>query len=110
MINIEKQLILVRTAYLKITNPLYIKQFRLKLAVACFYDKKWYEAHLHRIDVLSSMIEHAMTENNPRRASCYLCLLYNEINQLVEKVDIDYKKPVSSGGKTKNIRSTKAYK
>ncbi len=110
MINTEKQLILVRTAYLKIINCLYEKQFRMKLAVVCSYNNKWYEAKLHRIDILSSVLEHTMTENNPHRAVHYLCLLYHEINQLIDKAETDYKSPAVSKNKTGTVLHTKKRK
>lgn len=91
MIDKETQLILVRKAYLKIIDILYTKQFRAELTVSYSCNEKWYKSHLHRIDVISVTIEHAIMENNPRRAMRYICLLNYSVNQLIEKVNSDYK-------------------
>ena len=88
--NTEKQLILLRNAYLKTISILYTQQFRIKLTLVCSCDKKWYELHLHRIDVLSSAIEHTIMENNPRRVIRYLCLLHCSVKELVQKTETDY--------------------
>ncbi len=90
--NTEKQILLLRAAYLKKIRVLYTQKFRMKLIVVCSQDKKWYELHLHNIDVISSIIEHTIMENNPRRTMRYLYLLSISIKELIQKTEIDYAK------------------
>lgn len=91
--NISEQLEIVQTIFKKQIFVVYQREFFLKLIAVMREDSqnsKWFKEQLSKIDGLSELIETSIMSSNPRRASKYLLVLNNTINQLGRRVDSVY--------------------
>ena len=87
---ISEQLAVIQQIFKRRLSDIYQHDFFLRLAAVNITDKKWFENQLMQIDLLSALVETSIMSSNPRRALQYVCILYNAISQLEERVKMVY--------------------
>lgn len=90
--SMDKQVILLRRYYLTEIDRIYEHRFQMRLMAVFMFDQNRFTNKLKSIETVSSIIERACVDCNPKRMMRYIIVLKEAIDDLVEKTDRDYKK------------------
>ena len=88
--DIEKQIFALRNGYLEEMKRVYDKKLQMRLMAVIAFNRHQYERNLKTIEVISSIIEGAVTDCNPKRMLRYIVMLHEVIDNLVSQIDADY--------------------
>lgn len=88
--NVDDQVFMLRKLYLDEIDRIYGQKFQMRLMSVMIFDQNRYSNSLKTIEVISSIIERACVDCNPKRMLKYLVILKSVIDDLFEKTDKDY--------------------
>lgn len=88
----DEQVLALRNKYLEEVGRVYDSELQMKLMSVMFFNKSQYEQNLKSIEVISSIIEGAVSDRNPKRLLRYVVMLRKVIEHLVFEIDKDYKR------------------
>lgn len=90
--SMDNQVMLLRQYYLTEIDRIYEHRFQMRLMAVLLFDQNRFTNKLNSIETISSIIERACVDCNPKRMMKYIIVLKEVIDDLVEKTDKDYKK------------------
>lgn len=88
----DEQVLALRNKYLEEVEKVYDSGLQMKLMSVMVFNKSQYEQKLKSIEVISSIIEGAVSDRNPKRLLRYIVMLRKVIERLVLEIDKDYKR------------------
>ena len=88
--NVNDQVLMLRKHYIKEIEQIYDQKFQMRLMAVMFFDQNGYSNLLKTIEVITSIIESAYLDCNPKRILKYLVILKSVIDDLIEKTNKDY--------------------
>lgn len=89
--DVDGQICVLRNRYLGEIKRIYDRRFQMKLMSVIAFHRKQYEEDLKSIELISSIIEGAVTGCNPKRMLRYIIVLQKVIDDLVFQIEKDYK-------------------
>lgn len=90
--NVDDQVLMLRRCYINEIDRIYGKKFQMRLMAVMLFDQNRYSNSFKAIEVMSSIIERACVDCNPKRMLKYLVILKSIIDELIEKTDKDFTK------------------
>ena len=90
--DIDGQVLALRGCYRTEIKRVYDVKFQMRLKSVMFFNLDYYDRLLHAVEKLSSIIEGAVTDCNPKRILRYLIILRSTIDDLIAQTDKDYNK------------------
>ena len=90
--NIDDQVIILRKKYINEIDRIYEQEFQMRLISVMLFDQNRYSNSLKTIETISSIIERACMDCNPKRILKYLLILNAVIDDLLEKINSEYTK------------------
>ena len=90
--DVNNQVSMLRSYYKLEINRVYDLKFQMKLMSVMSFNRDKYSKILKSIEVISSIIESAVIDCNPRRILKYLVILRVSIDDLIFQVDMEYNK------------------
>lgn len=90
--SMDNQVMLLRQYYLTEIDRIYEHRFQMRLMAVLLFDQNRFTNKLKSIETISSIIESACVDCNPKRMMKYIIVLKEVIDDLVEKTDKAYKK------------------
>ncbi len=90
--DMDDQVLMLREHYTNEIDRVYDERFQMRLMAVMLFDQNRYSNLLKAIEVTSSIIESACIDCNPKRMLKYLVVLKFVVDELMAKIDKDYKK------------------